>query len=497
MAALAALAAGCFGRKVGAADVSFAPEDYGAVGDGITDDSAAFDKLNAAVADANGGVVNLRPGATYRVGAQHRGASVYLEGKPGLFARDVPRFVVRMNGATIKFNDGLKFGSFDPRTGRPIYPDKPFYDATAAADIGHAILAINVDYFEVSGGMIDCNSPKVIVGGPWDATGWQRLHYGLAAQDCLNVVWSDVKVVNSCVDGFLYTHFVRPDAPPFPFLMRNCEASHAGRNCISITGANSARIENCRFIAGGDAPIGRQTKVATPLSSRPKSCFCIEAEASICKNITIQNCQLLGSSQTFTSFAVARGAASDILVENCVLQGAAYTAAARTTFRNCEVKGGFALVVGGQADPRDNTRIEHCRVSDKRWVADQPPGFSIISGQVAGSTAVSPVVVTGTTFEVNFLPPDFRAMHLENVSVNFRALLQAGSDPLPIAGAVIRGLRLIDQLPKSQASRHLVVQEANRAKISDAVIVSPRGNLLWADTVAPYSGPLRTARQAR
>ena len=46
------------------------PEDFGALGDGLTDDTDAFYQAGQAITAADGGTLRLMPGKTYRVSRQ-------------------------------------------------------------------------------------------------------------------------------------------------------------------------------------------------------------------------------------------------------------------------------------------------------------------------------------------------------------------------------------------------------------------------------------------
>ena len=181
------------------------PERFGAKGDGRTDDSDAFIALSAYLNAHDGGIVDLRQGATVSWSVrQKRLAGGYLAGAPILHAQNVSKFVVRMNGATLKFNDGLKFGAFNSGTGLARKTRLPHLVHADRADIGYAISAINVGLFQVSGGTIDCNGRKAIIGGLWGDTGRQCIQAGVAAFSCGRVEWSDLRVVDSCLDGLTY-----------------------------------------------------------------------------------------------------------------------------------------------------------------------------------------------------------------------------------------------------------------------------------------------------
>src|SRR4051794_13769299 len=102
------------------------PEAFGAKGDGTTDDTTAFMRLSAAIQARGGGDVQLRRNAFYLVGRRVPDRRFYLTGVPILAVSGVPRFVVRMNGATLKLRSGLKFGTFDPASGAPRQVRLPF-----------------------------------------------------------------------------------------------------------------------------------------------------------------------------------------------------------------------------------------------------------------------------------------------------------------------------------------------------------------------------------
>lgn len=113
------------GRGFRLAEAALRPEVFGAVGDGVTNDTLAFEALSARLEAAGGGVIDLRPNATYVVGLQT------LNGTTSGFYSWIPKPIIRCrngtkpivvngNGAKMIAAAGLRYGTFNPVTGDPL-----------------------------------------------------------------------------------------------------------------------------------------------------------------------------------------------------------------------------------------------------------------------------------------------------------------------------------------------------------------------------------------
>jgi hypothetical protein len=391
------------------------PEEFGAVGNGTTDDQPAFDALNAYLAANNGGRVVMRPGAVYLAGKQTTVGVFYLTGQSILYAQNVAALIVIMNGATIRFKDGLKFGSFDPVTGQPISPALPFIDPTKAASIGTAVLAANVRYFEVRGGVINGNSQGAVIGGFYGDTGRQLVHYGVASYNCQNVVWEDVAVINSCLDGFLCSYTgLTGSSPAHPFAMKRCSADKVARNCLSVIGTNSALIEECEFSRAGQAD---NNGLGTHFGSSPASCLDVEAEESTCRNIWIKESRLISGAYSNTAFVADSGDSADITLEDSLLVGVAWANKPRIVFSRCRVFGQFGKMLGGSANPQDNTRFADGLYSDSPMFEDTITTANLgIDLQGAGPG----VVFENSRIEVQYTRMNLRNGIFSHVDIDFR-----------------------------------------------------------------------------
>lgn len=443
----------------------FSPEMFGARGDGVTDDTQAFAALSEAVNRAGGGVVTLRRGAVYVAGRQVPAGRFLLNGTAILSARNVATFIVRMNGATLKFRDGMLFGSFDPLTRRPRPANAPNVKPGERADIGYAIRADNVGFFSVSGGVIDGNSRGAVIGGSWGDTGRQCVQYGIASYDCGKVELSNVRIFDSCLDGL--THASR-STDERALVVRAVTVERVGRNCVSLIGCNQALFEDCTFRDSGRAPTSQG-----PIRAAPASCFDVEAEHGHCRNVVIRSSRLDAGPDGYTAFVADSGPSSDILVEDCDLTGPLWTAKPRTTFERCRIHGRFAKLLGGQADAADNSRIVGCRLTDNPAY----PELNVIDLEGAGSG----VEISDSSFSVSHGKLNFRGGILRDVIVNFAT----GTDKIDsrdfamlLDGARLTNFVINERIPAGRRPAEAFYITDPRSA-SNAVLNSPSAKLMW------------------
>jgi hypothetical protein len=174
-------------------------QDFGAVGDGVTDDTNAI-LLAIAAMPANGAGLNFPPG-TYIVNSDNLN---------GLKFNGKSNFVVSGYGATIKVK------------------------ANASVVGGYEVMSFfNCSNGAINGLTIDGNRANRTIPGQTSA------HLLTICTSCSQITLNDVIAVNSPADGFLITTFDFTVAATYPtdITLVNCVADNAYRNGLSSIGS--------------------------------------------------------------------------------------------------------------------------------------------------------------------------------------------------------------------------------------------------------------------
>ncbi|MES2135435.1 MAG: hypothetical protein V4502_00055, partial [Pseudomonadota bacterium] len=234
------------------------PEMFGAVGDGKTNDTAAFSRMTAFVNRRGGAAVRLRA-TTYIIGrqAEDRGRG-YAFGPMGVmdFTGCTGPLTVHGNGATIRCAPGLRFGTFDLRTGRPTRHKLPYYGTGELASPYFAMIKIEncSGPVEISDLRLDGNASQLRIGGPWGDAGWQIGSTGVILRNNrAPILVANVTSFNHAHDGGT------GDGPGVPghdeqVTIRDCRFFGNGRNGWSLVGGIGWTFERCRFDTNGRGP---------------------------------------------------------------------------------------------------------------------------------------------------------------------------------------------------------------------------------------------------
>ena len=231
---------------------TFNLKQFGALGDGVTNDTAACVAASAAITAAGGGRLIIPPG-TYIVGEQifagaaGKGYSYY--GQPIFkFTNCTTPIVIEGGGAIFRIAPGLKFGSFDPTTGLVYNPTMPFYNADYRADLSELFNFSGNASVSIRNLELDGNLPNLTLGGQWGDQGTQISAYGIYAYGNAAMHAENIYTHHHALDGLLigYTGLTVNSAPT-PHTLVNVRSEYNARQGLSWLGGIGITAINCDF----------------------------------------------------------------------------------------------------------------------------------------------------------------------------------------------------------------------------------------------------------
>ncbi len=362
-------------------------KDFGAVGDGHTNDQAAFQKA----AD----FFNQRaktPAGTGRA-VLHLPPGTYLVGQPGpatvpdmLALRGCRNLsIVGADSATteIRYADGLYYGTFDPATHRPYEGPTAFFTANGYALHGGTTINLqHCDNVEVANLRLNGNSPHLVVGGHWGDTGIQLPFDGIFVDNSRRIRLRRLAVHHYGRDGVQVLNRLANsiDGPAQEgIVLENSRFDYNGRQGLSITGANGLRATNCSFSHTGRVVIPALNK---PLYSNPGAGIDVEPEGGYVANVRLERCRLVDNAgQALVSDRYGSGppTTKNIVVSNCLLWSVSnWSAWVRQTgflFENCRIYGAF---VTGCALAKYATRFVGCTFEDRPYRGEPAYGQHLL-----------------------------------------------------------------------------------------------------------------------
>lgn len=365
-------------------------KEYGAKGDGVTNDTDAFLAASAAINAASGGTLFIPPGL-YIVGKQNLAGATGKGFSWGNVVGDVvPNIidiknctrpvVIEGNGAILKIANGLRYGSFNPVTGAPTTPALPTFDQDLRAHIGEIIDCENNVSVTIRNLELDGNITNAIIGGNWGVgspspEGIQNRAGGIRAHENDLVLIENVYAHHNGLDGFEIKHTVTSSTQPqYPHTIINCRGTYNGRQGLSWVGGNHLTCMDCDFSHTG------RTGVLSV--SNPGAGIDIEPETSIGRNGTFINVRCFDN--VGVGMVADQGDSADMTFISCQFIGTTQWSSwvidkARYRFTDCLFVGPTAWVGGDATNPENAAKYSGCK-----FVMD--PAYSP-SGTIYAGTA--------------------------------------------------------------------------------------------------------------
>lgn len=264
-------------------------KDFGAIGDGTTNNTKAFQKASAYL-QANGGTLIIDAGI-YIVGKQRfsgsysAGSSYFAEPILSLIDAQKPIIILGYD-AILKAADGLKFGSFNPITGEKDSIRKQGNISSYYASAFTFINAVRCSSIIIKGITLDGNSGKLNIGPAFGAEGIQLSALGIGLYGNRKASVADCYIHHCALDGIIVAWpGLKESDPIYPHTIKNVKAEFNGRQGLSWVGGNNLTVINCEFSSTGKA-----LNNGVPVVSKPSAGIDIEIENSIIRNGNFINC---------------------------------------------------------------------------------------------------------------------------------------------------------------------------------------------------------------
>jgi hypothetical protein len=351
------------------------PEEFGARGDGVTNDSGAFAALAAEVSRRGGGVIDLRP-TTYLVGAQTRAphGSDYTFAPKRLmeFVGCSHPLVIHGNGAKIRCADGLRYGTFSPSGAPTRRPLPNLRRGEWATPYSHMIFVDGcANLVEISDLELDGNLPRLLLGGPWGDTGHQipgcgiGLYNNIGPERLKNIHTHHHGLDGIIIDGFNGNR-------KFRCRIENLRSEYNGRQGCSIVGGRGYDFIGCRFNHTGRSAI----------TSSPGAGVDIEAENKQVRDLSFIECEFANNSGC--GVVADSGDSEGAVFDRCTFIGttmwSAWPKKPGFRFTQCSFTGAIANAYWDAERPERATKFIDCRFRDNPVLS---PNGKVYGGPVA------------------------------------------------------------------------------------------------------------------
>lgn len=352
--------------------------DFGAVGDGKTNDQAAFQKAadffnqRAKTPAGTGPAVLTIPKGVYLVGRQNPLGGEGLDVLHLVGCRNLTIQGADSASTEIRYG-GVRYGAFEPASLKPFEaPTAYFADRAYAAIVGVCITLQNCDNVAVTGLAINGNVGQAAIGGHWGDTGIQLSYDGIFVNESRRVTLRGLALHHFGRDGIqVLNHLAKTldDAQADNVLLENLTCTYNGRQGLSVTGVSGLRAVNCSFSHTGRVVLPALGKA---LFSSPGAGVDLEPENGFVKNVRFDNCRLVDNAGQALVADRPSGdhpeTTKNVVVANSLLWGTSnwsiWVTQPNFLFQNCRIYG--SPVHGCQAKtPAEATRFVGCTFEDR------------------------------------------------------------------------------------------------------------------------------------
>lgn len=360
-----------FGQAIITRDI----KSFGAKGDGKTNDHEAFQKAADFFNKRGGNGKLLISKGTYIVGKQifnqNTSTKPVYEGYDVLSFKDIKNLTIQgRKGAVIKYMDSLRYGAFDPKTGKPyLHGNNYFVKEPYIASVGSAILLQNVTNILIKGLECDGNNNGLITGGTYGDVGIQLPHIGIYAINTTGLTLDNVYLHHFGLDGALIANKTGDSEKPDKIVLKACRFEYNSRQGLSWTGGNDLTAIDCQFNHTGRGKF----------SSAPGAGVDIEAEVGMIRNGKFVRCEFVDNKGC--GLVADSGPSSNCTFTDCTFWGvtnwALWINKPAFTVTNSKIYGSFVHGYDAKTDS-EATVFQTCVFEDKPYNGQEPFGNFLV-----------------------------------------------------------------------------------------------------------------------
>ncbi|MCE7041276.1 right-handed parallel beta-helix repeat-containing protein [Dyadobacter sp. CY312] len=363
-------------------------KDFGAKGDGISDDSEAWSRVITHYNLHKGGTL-IVPEGIYRVGAQKtnwnsRKDVNYSSPKYNTTLSEIDGLLIQgtLKGGKIvsifKYLSGIKYGFFNPDTGTQGLDVTLSSHASPGTflTLGWDCKNVIIKNLELDGNFSEANYKAA----PKDMKGPDLTYSGIASYMARNVVIENVYAHHFGLDG-IYIQTPREKLTPGKFhtTLSKVRSEYNGRQGLSFTVGSNLKVINSSFKYTGMGGI------------RISPCANVDIEnhdntGAPLANSIFENC-IISSNQGGSGSVNIAGKVDNIHFKNCVIDAGPkikdtnriysvqmnFSPSRNVSFDNCKLTGVFLMYQPGKKMDDDGfTLLKNCTITDNNVSNDIP-----------------------------------------------------------------------------------------------------------------------------
>ena len=382
IAVLCSLTLSCSTQKLQAGNtyVVKSIKDFGAKGNGVSNDHNAF-LAAASFFNARGGNGKLIiPNGTYIVGKQVGKSNGRVKGYDLFSLTNCSNFKIEgQKGCLIKYRSNLRYGTFQPGSNKKyLGKEKIVRKKEWLSDVGVCIKLRDCQNIDVVNLHLNGNAEKCKMGGKYGDNGIQAAYTGISLYNSrkINIINCDIKEFG--LDGIYIAH-VGQNVVNNNILINQCKSEYNGRQGLSIVGGMKILIKSSSFNYTGRGKVKSNPRAGVDIEPNRgsfarniifKDCNFLYNQGvglvsinGIANNVRVQGSTFIGD-RSWTTWIKNE----DFQFESCKFYGAishacdAKTNADRTAYFNCyfsdttfKTKGGYlAMISTGKRQLFDN-----------------------------------------------------------------------------------------------------------------------------------------------